>query len=245
MLRKFVPIMIVLVLLLSSCGGLSPAATAPKTATFIFTQEFDNLNPAYSNMWFSIITQQIWNCWAWDFDDKNSPIPALVKELPSAANGGLSADGKVITLKLRDGLVWSDGTPLTADDFIFTYQMYMDSKNTVSSQNPYDRMASVVAPDKQTVVITFNEPYAAWVGSLYKGLLPKHILQPVFDSKGSINDADWNRNPTVGCGPYVFEKWESGSYASFVTNRSIGDPNPRSTKSSSASCQMTLHRSRL
>lgn len=230
MLRKFVPIMIVLVLLLSSCGGLSPAATAPKTATFIFTQEFDNLNPAYSNMWFSIITQQIWNCWAWDFDDKNSPIPALVKELPSAANGGLSADGKVITLKLRDGLVWSDGTPLTADDFIFTYQMYMDSKNTVSSQNPYDRMASVVAPDKQTVVITFNEPYAAWVGSLYKGLLPKHILQPVFDSKGSINDADWNRNPTVGCGPYVFEKWESGSYASFVTNQKYWGPKPKIDK---------------
>ena len=100
MLRKLVPILIIIVLLLSSCGSPAPAAapqatTAPKTATFIFTQEFDNLNPAYSNMWFSQITQQIWNCWPWSFDDKNTAFPVLVKEMPSAANGGLSADGSL------------------------------------------------------------------------------------------------------------------------------------------------------
>jgi peptide/nickel transport system substrate-binding protein len=229
--------LIVLVLLLSSCGSPAPAAapqatatTAPKTATFIFTQEFDNLNPAYSNMWFSQITQQIWNCWPWSFDDKNTAFPVLVKELPSATNGGLSADGKVITLKLRDDIVWSDGTPITADDFIFTYKMYINAKNTVASQNPYDKMVSVEAPDKQTVVVTFKDPYAAWLGSLFRGLMPQHVLQPVFDTKGTINDADWNRNPTVGCGPYVLEKWESGSYASFITNPKYWGAKPKIDK---------------
>ncbi len=260
MLKKLVPMLVVLVLLLSACGSPTPAApvepaatqapaaateapaapaateappAAPaegKTATFIFTQEFDNLNPAYTNMWFSAITQQLWNCWAWDFDDKNAPIPVLVKEMPSAANSGLSADGKVITLKLRDDLVWSDGTPLTSDDFVFTYAMYMDPKNTVASQNPYDKMEKVEAPDARTVVITFKEPNAGWVGSLYKGLLPKHILQPEFDARGSINEAEWNRNPSVGCGPYVLEIWESGSYASFVTNAKYWGAKPRIDK---------------
>jgi peptide/nickel transport system substrate-binding protein len=234
MFKKLVPVLIVLVLLISSCGTQAPAApaatVAPKTATFIFTQEFDNLNPAYTNMWFSAITQQLWNCWAWSFDDKNAAFPVLVKELPSAANGGLSSDGKVITLKLREDIVWSDGTPITSDDFLFTYKMYMDKKNTVASQNPYDKMVSVETPDKQTVVITFTDPYAAWLGSLYKGLLPKHVLQPVFDSKGSINDAEWNRNPTVGCGPYVLEKWESGSYASFVSNQKYWGAKPKIDK---------------
>ena len=214
----------------ASAAPTSAAAGAGKTATFIFTQEFDNLNPAYTNMWFSAITQQLWNCWAWNFDDKNVPIPNLVAEMPGAANGGLSADGKVITLKLRDGIVWSDGTPITADDFVFTFQMYMDPKNTVASQNPYDKMSKVEAPDPKTVVITFTDPYAPWLGSLYKGLLPKHVLQPVFDAKGSINDADWNRNPTVGCGPYVLEKWESGSYASFVTNPNYWGDKPKIDK---------------
>jgi len=60
----------------------------PTHATFIFTQEFDTLNPLYTNMFFSTITQQLWNCWAWDFDNQNQPQPVLVKELPSAQNGG-------------------------------------------------------------------------------------------------------------------------------------------------------------
>lgn len=245
MLRKLFPVFLLLSLLLGACGAPAamteaPAASAatevpavsaePKTTTFIFTQEFDNLNPAYTNMWFSSITQQIWNCYAWNFDDNNSAIPVLVKEIPSTENGGLSADGKVITLSLREDLVWSDGTPLTAEDFVFTYQMYMNPSNTVASQNPYDKMESVEAKDAHTVVITFKEPYAAWLGQLYKGLMPKHILQPEFDAKGSINEADWNHNPTVGCGPYVLENWESGSYASFVTNQKYWGAKPKIDK---------------
>ncbi len=78
----------------------------------------------------------MWNCWAWDFDEKNAPRPVLVKEMPSVENGGISADGKTITLKLREDLVWSDGTPLTADDFIFTYDMTMSPKNAVAGSQP-------------------------------------------------------------------------------------------------------------
>ncbi len=46
--------------------------------------------------------------------------------MPSLENGGISADGKTLTMKLREDLVWSDGTPLTADDFIFTYDMIVE-----------------------------------------------------------------------------------------------------------------------
>ena len=101
-------------------------AVQHKVATFIWTQEFDTLNPYYTNMWFSAITQQLWNCWAWDFDDQNAPHPVLLKEMPSEANGGISPDGKMITMKLRDDIVWSDGTPITSEDFIFTHDMVMD-----------------------------------------------------------------------------------------------------------------------
>ena len=203
-----------------------PAESEPAVATFIFTQEFDTLNPYFTNMWFSAITQQFWNCWAWDFDEQNNPHPVLVTEIPSSENGGISEDGTVITLTLRDDLVWSDGEPLTANDFVFTYQMVVDPGNTVASTNPYDQMASVEAPDERTVVITFNEPYAPWLGTLWHGILPAHILQPIFDADGTIDNAEWNRAPTVGCGPYNFAEWESGSFASFVANPnySLGQP---------------------
>ena len=121
-------------------------------------------------MWFSTITDQLWNCWAWNFDDKNNPVPVLVTEMPSTENGGISADGKTITLKLRNDITWSDGTPITADDFIFTYQMIVNPKNTVYTTNPYDKIDTVTAPDPQTVVIKFKEPYAPWMGSLWKGI---------------------------------------------------------------------------
>jgi peptide/nickel transport system substrate-binding protein len=198
-----------------------PTAAAPsarKVATFIWTQEFDSLNPLYTNMWFVQVTFSFWNCYAWSFDEKNNPLPVLVKEMPSAENGGISADGKTIIMKLREDLVWSDGTPLTADDFIFTYDMTMSSKNAVSSTSPYDKMAKIEAPDPHTVVMTFKDPFAPWIGTLWHGILPKHILQPVFDKDGTIDKAEWNRAPTVGCGPFVFKEWQSGSFARFLAN---------------------------
>jgi peptide/nickel transport system substrate-binding protein len=198
----------------------------PKVATFIWTQEFDTLNPLYTNMWFSSITQQIWNCWAWDFDDVGNPHAVMVKEIPSFENGGMSADGKVITIKLRDDLVWSDGEPITAEDFIFTYQMTIDPKNSVSTTHPYELIQKIEAPDPHTVVVTFIDPFASWLYALWHGILPKHILQPVYDAEGSINSAAWNREPKVSCGPYVFDKWESGGYARFKAsdNYWLGKP---------------------
>ena len=206
----------VILALLASC---KPAAGPAKTATFIWTQEPDVLNPLYTNMWFSSITQQIWNCWAWDFDDQNNPHPVLVKEMPSEENGGISPDGRVITLKLRDDIVWSDGTPITSEDFVFTYEMTMNPKNTVASTFPYDKLEKVEAPDPKTVVMTFKEPFAAWQATLWHGLLPAHVLRPVFEKEGTIDNAEWNRAPTVGCGPFVFKEWESGSFIRFVANK--------------------------
>jgi peptide/nickel transport system substrate-binding protein len=195
-----------------------PQPGAPKVATFIFTQEFDTLNPYYTNMWFSEITHSIWNAWAWNFDEENNPVPVLVAEMPDLDNGGISADGTVITMKLRPDLVWSDGTPLTSEDFKFTYEMVIDPANSVASSYPYDIITSVEAPDPQTVVMTFEDPLASWMGTLWQGLMPAHVLRPVFEAEGNINSADWNYAPTVGCGPFVFDSWESGSFARFVAN---------------------------
>ncbi|MGB9521734.1 MAG: ABC transporter substrate-binding protein, partial [Anaerolineales bacterium] len=221
----FIGIILIIVISLSACAPKAPAK--PKVATFIFTQEFDTLNPLYTNMWFSQITLQLWNGWAWHFNEKNEPIPYLVQELPSIENGGISADGKTITIKLRQDLKWSDGTPLTSDDFVFTYDMTMSPKNAVATTYPYDKLASLEAPDKFTIVMKFNEPFAPWQATFWKGILPAHVLKPVFEKEGSIDNAEWNLKPTVGFGPYVFKEWESGSYARFVTNPNYWGTKPK------------------
>ncbi len=190
----------------------------PKVVTFAWTQEPDSLSPFYTQMWFSAVMQQLFLCWAWEYDDANLAYPHLVSEMPSVENGGISEDGLTITLHLRDNIVWSDGEPITSTDFKFTYDMVMTDANTVGSQYPYDALVSVEATDPLTVVMTFAEPFAAWEANFWKGILPAHVLQPVFDAEGTIQNADWNLAPTVGCGPYVFSDWESGSYLHFTRN---------------------------
>jgi peptide/nickel transport system substrate-binding protein len=167
-------------------------------------------------MWFSSILQQIYACWAWEYDDANAPYPHLVTEIPSMANGGVSDDGLVITMHLRDDIVWSDGTPITSADFSFTFDMIMSEANTVSSQYPYYYLDSVEAPDDLTVVMSFSEPFAPWQALFWRGILPQHVLGPVFEAEGSIDNAEWNMAPTVGCGPFVFDEWESGSFIRFI-----------------------------
>ena len=194
------------------------APVAHTVATITWTQEPDNLNHMYTNMWFSTVLDQIWNSWAWEFDDKGQPFPKLVTVIPSIENKGIAADGLTITMTLRTDVTWSDGIPLTSADFKFTKAMYVDSKNTVQTVYPYDKIASIDTPDDHTVVMHFAEPFAPWLAMLWHGILPQHILQPIFDKDGTLNNATWPKDPNVGLGPYVLDKWESGSYLRFVKN---------------------------
>lgn len=203
-----------------------PEAADRKVATLIYTQEFDTLGPLYTDMWFAWTTWQMYLHWPWEFDENNEPFPVLVTEIPDEDNGGISADGRVITMKLRDDITWSDGTPVTADDFIFTWEMAVDLNNTVTSAYPYDNIESVEASDPQTVVITFYDPFAPWLATLWHGILPAHVLRPIYEAEGTIDNAEWLKNPDVGCGPYLLDKWESGSYARFVRNENYWGKRP-------------------
>jgi peptide/nickel transport system substrate-binding protein len=138
--------------------------------------------------------------------------------MPSVENGGISEDGTVITFKLRDDIVWSDGEPITSADFLFVHEMFTNPANTVNSTYPYDLITSIEAPDERTVVLTFDEPFVPWAATMFQEMLPEHVLRPAFDADGNLDEAEWNEAPTVGCGPYVFAEWESGSYARFVRN---------------------------
>jgi peptide/nickel transport system substrate-binding protein len=206
---------------------VTEAPTEPaekKVATFIWTQEFDTLSPIYTNMWFVSVVYPAYLCGAWLFDDQNNAFPYLVAEIPTIENGGLSNEGRTFTLKLRDDIVWSDGEPITSADFKFTYDMIMSDKNAVNTRSPYDQIESFETPDATTVVITFPEPFAPWLALLFSGstsgtpIIPEHVLRPVFEADGTLDNADWNIAPTVGCGPFVFDEWESGSFARFVAN---------------------------
>ena len=137
------------------------------------------------------------------FDDKGNLIARLVTEIPSVANGGISADLTTITWKLIPGLLWSDGSPLTADDVVFTANYCLDPAGGCASLSKYDGIASVEAVDPLTVKVTFTapkpNPFAAFVGS-QAPIIQKAQFAPCIGA-AAPTCTDQNNMP-VGTGPF-------------------------------------------
>jgi len=126
----------------------------------------------------------------------------------------------VLTIKLNQKAMWSDGVPVTAEDYVFEYEMTMDDGNIgVQSRYPYDPFVdSFVALDDYTIQICLNQVYVGWAPAFNLQPLPKHILGPIYEAEGSIDEAAWNWNPTVGTGPFVLTEWASASHLAFEAN---------------------------
>ena len=96
-------------------------------------------------------------------------LPALAAEIPTIANGGFSEDLMSITWKLKDGLKWSDGSDMTADDVVFTSRYCMDEETGCTAHSAFDGISSIDAVDGLTIKITFDTPtpypYNAFVGA--------------------------------------------------------------------------------
>ncbi len=188
----------------------------------LLPQEVDTLNAMYSTMFFTGILGDLYIVPAWTFNDALNPVPVLITEMPTAENGGISEDGRTLTFTLRDDIFWSDGDPIDSADFVFTADMYGSTSNTPNSSYPYGEddgiISSVEAPDATTVVVTFFEPFAPWPTTLFRFVLPEHVLAPIYESEGNIDTADWNRAPTIVSGPYVYAEWVAGSFIRFTRN---------------------------
>ena len=150
-------------------------------------------------------------------------VPVLAKEIPSAQNGELATDGRSVTWKLRDGVVWSDGVPFTADDVVFTWRYITDPKNGATTIASYRIIQDVAALDPVTVRITFTTPTAVWalpfVGS-YGAVLPQHLLANCTNAK----DCPYNFKP-VGTGPYVVATFTPGDTVRYEANSRFRETN--------------------
>ncbi len=152
-------------------------------------------------------------------------IPNLITEVPTVENGLLGEDLKSVTYKLKEGVKWSDGEPLTAEDVVFTWQWVTDAANASVSAGVYASIANIEATDDLTAVVSFDEPNANWAephaGTLWGYVYPKHILD-VEDGKAA-HDA-FLLNP-VGTGPYKVETFTPNDQAIYVINENYRDPN--------------------
>ncbi len=142
--------------------------------------------------------------------------PVEAKYVPSTADGTwiVNKDGTMKTVwKLRKGVKWSDGQPVTAQDYVFSWKMSMSDKVNAISKDPMDKVAKVETPDNYTLVVYWKKPTIwAQYGPTGSGVYPAHILKPIFDKDpASINSCGFNTKP-VYSGPYEVQAWSAGNY---------------------------------
>ncbi len=145
-----------------------------------------------------------------------TPVPVLAAEVPTSQNGGISPDGKTITIQLKNGLVWSDGAPVTSQDVKFTWEVVMDDANPVSSRSGYELIEDVSTPSNTTVVLRFKEVFAPFLTlfGVNDAVLPGHI----FGGNTNLSQSSFNREPTVGTGPFKLVRWQSGAFIELEKN---------------------------
>ena len=90
------------------------------------------------------------------YNEKGDLVPYLAQEIPTAENGGVSADLTTITWKLKEGLLWSDGSPVTAEDAVFTWQyLHRPGRRLLADARISTDVKSIEAVDPQTIKVTF------------------------------------------------------------------------------------------
>ncbi len=153
------------------------------------------------------------------YDPNGALVPALAADIPSVRNGGVSQDFTSITWKLREDLKWSDGSDLTAHDFVFTWRYCIDDDTGCTAAGSFVDITSIEAPDDLTVKITFHAstpyPYSAFVGSGTPVLSRAQFA----DCAGAAASGCDNENfAPLGPGPYRVVRFSPEDQAVYERN---------------------------
>lgn len=192
--------------------------------------ETDNLNPYLTGLGPSHTNIGLYLRGPWTFDDSGALVPVYVDALPIDVEGGVvQEEGKtIVRFTLNDNAIWSDGTPMTAADFIFPFTVWQDGLTPLVQDVFTDAIESITAGDSdKEVIVTFAPTMPDWYNA---GIwpLPAHVLAPLYEEAKAnglgLDSLEWNRAPSVGNGPFVFSEWVSGSYIRFTRNENYPTP---------------------
>lgn len=147
-------------------------------------------------------------------------VPDLATRVPTPANGDVRWDRKAgtmtVTYHLRPGLLWSDGTALTAGDVAYTWRTIVDPRvQGILSLEGYADISRVEVPNDQTVVLHFDRVYPQYL-QLFTAVLPEHRLRDV-PAERLAGDGFWSR-PDVVAGPYRISELVPDEHLTLVRN---------------------------
>jgi peptide/nickel transport system substrate-binding protein len=196
-------------------GRLSIASMSlPKTFNYYLAAETSSTD-ALGQMYLGLVKQN---------------AVTLAYEPSLAESWEVSDDKMTYTFKLREGLKWSDGKPITADDVVFTFNDIINNEaipnNSRDGLLVADQFPEVTKVDNLTVKIVTAKPFVPFMGSIGTGIMPRHIFEGTtrVDAQGEVAfNSMWGINADVQSivvsGPWKVKEYVAGQ-------RLMLEPNP-------------------
>jgi peptide/nickel transport system substrate-binding protein len=195
-----------------SAGATDAPARTRTTFVLGIKQDIDSFNPyigvtASAYEMYQLVYDYLTGWSAEDF----STVPGLAESWQT------SADGLTWTYKIRQGVKWSDGQPLTARDVAYSFNRAMTGEQENAQYAPYvGQLKTVEATDDSTVVMTTAEPSPSMLG-LMVPILPEHVWKSI--PSAGVKEFP-NTDQPVGSGPFTLVEVKAGQYYRFAANKS-------------------------
>ena len=158
-------------------------------------------------------------------DPQGRLVPWLAETVPTRKNGGISEDMTRITWRLREGLAWSDGTPVTSEDVRFTWRYCTAEGGGCAQADKYDDVARVSTPDARTVTVTFDAPkpypYGPFVGAGAPILQKAQFADCLGPRAPGCTQANF---APVGTGPFTVSEFRPNDVTRYSANPRYRDP---------------------
>ncbi|MCY4379816.1 MAG: peptide ABC transporter substrate-binding protein [Candidatus Dadabacteria bacterium] len=192
--------MIVAGLFITSCGDDDD----DETLTILYWQAPTSVNPYLTGGIKDVDASALILEPLANYDEEGRLVPRLAEEIPTVENGGVSEDMTTITWKLKEGILWSDGTPLTVEDVIFTHRYLCSLPSTESLCGPVPiGNVDPVEDFPLSIRVTFTEPviypYTLFVGASSPILQKAQFANCVGES---VEECHMEHLYPVGTGPY-------------------------------------------
>jgi peptide/nickel transport system substrate-binding protein len=154
-----------------------------------------------------------------NIDPDGNFIPTLAAEIPSIENGGIAEDLMSITWTLRDDVMWSDGTPFTADDVIFTWQYCSHEEGGCTYSDSFLNITSIESMADNQVTITFDipkpYPFVPFVGQTVPIIQKAQFEECLGAEMAACTEQNF---APIGTGPFVVEEFRANDVVTYVRN---------------------------
>lgn len=219
MKHKLLFVLVIMSLILAACGGKPstatnvpaasdvPAVTEPAVVRIGWAGSPDNLNPGLAILTESYTIFELVYDSMYDLNLDGSFTLSLAESVD------VSEDGLTYTYKIRDGIKWHDGEPLTAEDIAFTYNLYKDTPEYPYLNGYYTPYFNSIIARGNEVILTLTEAIPNIESQLvFLYILPKHIWE-------GVNKLEFENVEMIGSGPFKMAEYVQNEFVRLAANK--------------------------